>query len=114
MKKSKKKFFIIRLKDAIFNFDEYKNFATEKTWTAIKYALKLILLVSFVLSITINMKIVKIAEKMINTFIEKGPEFSFVENNLVIDGENKYYIDGYDNIVGIIINSEANYYFTDS
>ena len=104
--KDKKMPFFIKLKKAIFNFDEYNVFSEEKTWTGIKYIIKLILI--FVLGITIALtcKFIKTGNKLISEFNNDYPNFSFNENILQIESENKRIVKGDNqNYIGVIVDS---------
>ena len=53
MEKVKKNGFFRKLKNSIFNFDSYQEFATETWGAGILYFLKLILLITLILSVAI-------------------------------------------------------------
>ena len=99
----KKVNFFKRVKDAITNFDEYKNFLEEDLSIAIKYVLKLVLVFLLVICIALFIKVVSFRKQL----KKEAPEFKIEENILVIEGENKEFIksDQY-NFYGLIINSE--------
>ena len=90
MEKTKKKYFVLKFKDAIFNFDEYRNFLEEKLSASIKYFLKLMLVFSLILSIAINIKAYNIFKDLVKNFKEQAPEFSFVDNQLVVQNMKKH------------------------
>lgn len=92
--KTKKTSFFIRLKDSIINFDEYKNFLEEKTWVAIKYILKLVFIFTLVITIGLTYKLINEANKIIIDFKNECPEFSFQNNTLILEGDNKKIIKG--------------------
>lgn len=99
--------FFVRLKKAIFNFDEYKTFSEEKTWTSIKYVLKLVLIFTFIIAIALTWKVVEEANILINNFKNECPEFSFQDNMLVIEGDSKKIVKGDESgYFGFIVDSE--------
>ncbi len=99
--------FFVRLKRAVVNFDEYKTFAEEKTSTAIKYVLKLVLIFSFIITLALTYKIINVANGLIVDFQKEFPDFSFQNNILVMDGENNKVVKGDENgYFGVIVDSE--------
>ena len=88
MEKNKTPFFI-KLKNAIINFDEYKNFAEEKTSYAIKYILKIVLLFTLIVTIALTCKVTQTANNLIKNFKDECPEFSFQDNMLQIEEDKK-------------------------
>ena len=105
--KTKKVPFFIRLKNAITNFDEYKNYLEEKISIAIKYILKLVLLFTLIISIALTYKIANETNKLIIDFQNQCPEFSFQNNILTIEGDNKKIIKGDETgYFGVIIDAE--------
>lgn len=105
--KTKKTRFFIRLKNAVINFDEYKNFSEEKTLVAIKYVLKLVLIFTFILTIALTYKVVQEANNIITDFKNESPEFSFQDGLLTIEGDNTKTVKGDDSgYFGFIIDSK--------
>ncbi len=99
--------FFVRLKNAIINFDEYKTFSEEKISSAIKYILKLVLIFTFIIAIALTWKVVQEANILINDFKNECPEFSFKDNLLVIEGDNKKIVKGDESgYFGFIVDSE--------
>lgn len=99
--------FFIRLKNAIVNFDEYKTFSEEKVSIAIKYILKLTLIFTFIIAIALTWKVVQEANILINDFKNECPEFSFQDDTLVIEGDNKKIVKGDESgYFGFIVDSE--------
>ena len=92
--KTKKVSFFKRIKDAVINFDEYLSFSEEKVSIAIKYILKLALIFTFLITIALTIKIVHEANSLIIGFQNEAPEFSFQDNELVIEGENQKIVKG--------------------
>ena len=105
--KSKKIGFFKRVKDAVFNFDEYKTFAQEKFSTCIKFLLKFVLFFSIAIALIILIKAADTVS-IIASFIENEcPEFGFEDNVLVVQGENKEFDVGTkEKRFGIVVNSE--------
>lgn len=105
--KQKKLNFFKTAKNAIINFDEYKNFAEEKLGITIKYILKLVFIFSLIVSISLTYRITQEINKTIQIYKDECPEFRFENNTLMIDDENKQFIKGDENgYIGILINSE--------
>lgn len=104
MEKTKKPFFI-KLKNAIINFDEYKNFADEKLWTSFKYILKLMLIFTILITVSLTYKVIIEANKAIEEFKQECPEFSFEDNKLVIEGDNRIVKGDESGYFGLIIDS---------
>lgn len=99
--------FFKRVKNAIMNFDEYKNFSEEKLWITIKYILKLVFVFSLVITFLLTYKATEEIDKAIQIYKEECPEFKFENNTLIIDSEKKQFIKGDENgYFGILIDSE--------
>ena len=99
--------FFIKFKRAIFNFDEYQNFYEEKTWTSIKYILKLLLFFALIITIALTTKIIIEGNKTIPEFLNECPDFSFKEYTLQIISENKKIVKGdVQGYFGIIADSQ--------
>ncbi len=81
--------FFVKLKKSILNVDEYKFFTEEKTTVAIKYAVKLILIFTLIVTIALTGRVIKELNNLIADFQNECPEFSFKDNTLVIEGDNK-------------------------
>ena len=104
--KIKKTPFFIKLKNAVVNFDSYKNFAEEKTFDAIKYILKLVLIFTLIITCAITFKLTKVVNQVIENFKNDFPEFSFQDNKLIVEGEEKSIIKGDEaGYISFIINS---------
>lgn len=99
--------FFVRIKKAIFNFDEYKTFSEEKISFAIKYILKLVLIFTFIIAIALTWKVVQESNILINDFKNECPNFSFQDGILQIEGENKKIVKGDETgYFGFIVDSE--------
>ena len=105
MEQKKIKFFK-RLKDAIFNFDEYKTFAQEEFSVSRKFLLKLIILISIIITITLTFKLLNTINKTKLYITEQIPEFKTEDNILVIDGEEKEFSWQLEGIL-IVLNSNV-------
>lgn len=106
MRQANPKFFV-RLKNAIFNFDEYKEFSQEKLSISIKFLLKLIILVSIIITIILTFKLLDTINKTKLFIAEQIPEFRTEDNILIIDGENKEFFIEQFNGMAIVLNSNA-------
>ena len=105
--KTKKVSFFKRIKDAVINFDEYLNFLEEKLSVAIKYIIKLALILTFIITIALTVKIVQEANNLIISFQNEAPEFSFQNNELVIEGENQKILKGDESgYFGLIVDTQ--------
>ena len=99
--------FFIKLKNAIINFDEYKTFSEEKSSLSLKYVLKLVLIFTFIITIALTWKVINEANSLITDFKNECPEFSFQNNILILEGENKKVVKGDENgYFGVIVDSE--------
>ena len=72
--------FIKRLKTAIFNIEKYQDFTQEKLSIAIKYFLKLILLLTVIIAFFFAYKFGNLASFFMDTVKSDFPEFTFSEN----------------------------------
>lgn len=105
--KTKKTPFFVRLKKAIFNFDEYMTFLEEKISIAIKYILKLTLIFTIIVTVALMWKAVSEVNSEIENFNTEIVDFNFKENTLIIEGENQRIIKGDENgYFGIIVDSQ--------
>lgn len=84
MEKVKKNFFQ-RIKMAIFNVEKYQELALEKPKIALKYFIKLILILTIVISLSAIYKFGTMASFFIDTFKNDFPEFTFSNNTLVAE-----------------------------
>ena len=101
MKKSPK--FFGKLKSAVFNFDEYKTFAEERLSSSIIYLLKVMVIFTILITICLEIRIVQEVNIIKQTIEEKCPQFTFEDNNLVIDENSKQFIIEENQINSIII-----------
>ena len=106
--KTKKVSFFKRIKDAVINFDEYLNFSEEKVSVAIKYIVKLALIFTFIITIALTVKIVQEASNLIISFQNEAPEFSFQNNELVINADNTKIVKGDESgYFGFIVDTQS-------
>ena len=77
--------FIQRLKVSVFNIEKYQDFTQEKFSVAIKYFLKLILLLSVIVAIFSAYKFGNLASFFMDTLKNDFPEFTFSNNILVAE-----------------------------
>ena len=77
--------FLKRLKTSIFNIEKYQDFTQEKFTIAVKYLLKLILLLSIVIAIFTAYKFGNLASFFMDTIKSDFPEFTFENNELVAE-----------------------------
>ena len=104
---TKKVPFFKRIKDAVINFDKYLGFSEEKLSIAIKYIIKLALIFTLIITIALTVKIVQEAKNIIVSFQNEAPEFSFQNNELVIDGDNQKIVEGDENgYFGFIVDTQ--------
>lgn len=82
---NKKINFFKRIKLAIFNVEKYQEFALEKPNIALKYFIKLILVLAIIISLSAVYKFASMSEFFIDAFKNDFPEFTFSENTLVAD-----------------------------
>lgn len=105
-----KEWFFVKVKKAIFNFDNYENFANEKISKSIKYMLKLILIFAIIITTAYTYKTHELTVDFVSKFKEKVPEFKIENNILVLEGENsndsEIVISDKSNTIGIIINTQ--------
>jgi len=103
---TKKVSFFKRIKDAVTNFDKYLGFSEEKLSVAIKYILKLALIFTFIITIALTIKIVQEANNIIASFQNNGPEFSFKNNELIIENNQKIVEGDESGYFGFIVDSQ--------
>ena len=105
--KQKKENFFKRLKNAVTNFDKYREYADEKVSVAIKYILKLVLIFSIIIAVSLTIRIALELNRVIESFRESCPDFKIENNSLVMQEENNNFtISDSSNVLCLIINSE--------
>ncbi len=99
--------FFVRLKRAVINFDEYRTFAEEKTRTAVKYFLKLMLIFTIIITIALTVRVLNQVNIIVESLQNDFPEFSFEDDILILEGETTRIVVGdSDGYFGIILDSE--------
>lgn len=105
--KQKKENFFKRLKNAVTNFDKYREYADEKVSVAIKYILKLVLIFSIIIAVSLTIRVALELNRVIEAFRESCPDFKIENNILVMQEENNNFtVSDSSNILCLIINSE--------
>ena len=103
MEATKKVPFFKKIKYSMFNFDEYQNFATEKTRKAIAYILKIVGILSLILAVITTYKMLNDIKEVIRNDI---PEFEIKDNELILYNESGTF--NYENEYGYYIDIDAN------
>jgi len=107
--KEKKTPFFVKVKRAIFNFDEYKEFVEEKTSESLKYFFKLLLLFVLILTIAFTWNIVNEANRIFSDLKNECPEFKFNDDYVLEIKDSKRIVKGdNDGYFGIVIDSQKN------
>ena len=106
MEKTRKQGFLKNLKNSIFNFDSYQDFALEDMKKGIAYFIKLLVLFSIIVAIVFSILQVTVTIPRVKEFIISDiPDFSYSEGILKINSEETITIDNIaDNII-IIANT---------
>jgi hypothetical protein len=105
--KQKKENFFKRLKNAVTNFDKYREYADEKVSVATKYILKLVLIFSIIIAVSLTIRTALELNRVIESFRESCPDFKIENNSLVMQEENNNFtISDSSNTLCLIINSE--------
>lgn len=100
MEKVKKNGFFRKLKNSIFSFDSYQEFATESWKSGILYGLKLVLIVSIILGIAISIvQVTKTVPELFNYIRNDLPDFNYSEGKLEVKNENKVLVDNDSQII---------------
>ncbi len=92
---SKKMGFFTRLKYSIFKLENYTAFLGERLFTAIKYFLMLILLVSVVIVSTQSIIFYKMLNKGYNFYVNELPDFKYQDSKLHFSQDVEAYDDEY-------------------
>lgn len=105
--KQRKEGFFKRAKNAITNFDKYREYADNKLSVTIKYILKLVLIFAIIATITLTIKINNVVTNFAQVFKNECPEFKIENNNLVIEADNKEFVNKDESdFFGFVINTE--------
>ena len=95
--------FFKRIITSIKDFDKYIEFAVERTSSAFKYLLKLILLFSIVVSIAFTYKFVNAINNGMEYFKNEIPEILYSEGELSVESENPIVIENNEEILQYIV-----------
>ena len=82
--------FFSRVKKAIFKFDEYEKFIKEPLKKAFSYFFKLVIIFSFVITISLVYILNNYTEEFLKVFKEEFPKFTISNNELVIEGKDEF------------------------
>ena len=107
MEKTKKNGFFKSVKNSIFNFDSYQDFAMEDVKKGIGYFLKLLLLFSIIVSIVFSiLQVVVTIPKAKNFIANDLPNFSYVNGILNVESNDAVTIDKIANNVLVIADTK--------
>ena len=101
--KNKKINFFKRMLYAIKDFEKYQEFALENKAIAIKYIMKLVLILAIVISICFICGFASIVKQGINYFRNDFPNLYFQNNELVVESDTPIIHEFEENYSGIII-----------
>lgn len=102
---TKKVPFFIKVKRAIFNFDDYHTFAMEKVKSAIFYFMLLMLIFSLVVSAVTIYKVYDRVKVVSREAIDTLPDFKFENNELVMEQKDKILFEDEDGFLEIVVES---------
>lgn len=107
MEKTKKQGFFKSVKNSIFNFDSYQDFALENMKKGIAYFLKLTVLFSIIIAIAFSILQVAVTIPNIKNYIESDiPDFSYSNETLDVKSDEAVFIDGIADNVLIIADTK--------
>ena len=107
MEKTKKQGFFKSIKNSIFNFDSYQDFALENMKRGILYFLKLTVLFSVIIAIVFSILQVVITIPNVKNFIANDiPDFSYVDGMLDVKSDDAVTIDNIADQVLIIADTK--------
>lgn len=107
MEKTKKQGFFKSIKNSIFNFDSYQDFALEDMKRGIIYFLKLAILFSIIIAIVFSILQVVITIPNVKSFIESNiPDFSYSNGSLDLKSDEAVTIDSIADNVLIIADTK--------
>ena len=107
MEKTKKQGFFMSIKNSIFNFDSYQDFALEDMKRGIFYFLKLTVLFSVIIAIVFSILQVVITIPNVKNFIATDiPDFSYADGILDVKSEDTVTIDNIADQVLIIADTK--------
>lgn len=82
--------FFSRVKKAIFKFEEYEKFIVEPTKKAFSYFLKLVLIFSFIITISLIYVLNNYIDNFLHVFKTEFPQISINNNELNIEGKDEF------------------------
>lgn len=107
MEKTKKQVFFMSIKNSIFNFDSYQDFALENMKRGILYFLKLTVLFSVIIAIVFSILQVVITIPNVKNFIANDiPDFSYADGILDVKSDDTVTIDNIADQVLIIADTK--------
>ena len=107
MEKTKKQGFFMSIKNSIFNFDSYQDFALENMKRGILYFLKLTVLFSVIIAIVFSILQVVITIPNVKNFIANDiPDFSYADGILDVKSDDAVTIDNIADQVLIIADTK--------
>lgn len=107
MEKTKKQGFFMSIKNSIFNFDSYQDFALENMKRGILYFLKLTVLFSVIIAIVFSILQVVITIPNVKNFIANDiPDFSYADGILDVKSDDTVTIDNIADQVLIIADTK--------
>ena len=95
--------FFKKVIDAVKNFEKYEDFAIDRTFEAIKYITKLILIFVIVLSGMFTYKFYKSANNAISYFRENIPNLIFENNLLKVESEEPIIVENEEEVFSVIV-----------
>jgi hypothetical protein len=102
---TKKVPFFVKLKRAIFNFDDYHTFAMEKVKSAVFYFILLMLIFSLVISAAAIYKVYDRVKVISSEAKNTLPDFKFENNELVMEQKDKILFEDEDGFLEIVVES---------
>ncbi len=99
----KKEGFFRKAVKSIKDFDKYEDFALEKPAESLKYLIKLVAILCFIVGIVYTYKIVDNMNKLYLGIKDKVPDFSYQNGIMTDQSEKPTIIEDYGDIIGTII-----------
>jgi len=103
MEQDNKMSFLKRIIYSIKDFEKYQEFAVENKVIAIRYLMKIILILSLVISICFMCRFISIVKQGINYFRNEFPNIFFSNNELTVESDKPIIHEFTDSLEGIII-----------
>lgn len=92
MEKNKKVGFFERIKISVFDLENYDKFLDEGFGKAFLYLLKLLFIITIIISLSSSVKLMKEFDVFLSYIVNEFPEFSYTDGNLTIEKT----VDAYD------------------